>query len=92
MVLVIFLDFLVLPQTTMYYSRPKNMIRLTMVDQKVKSDLYFYFADDEVFAFDYSFGGRGNHLFIVVYSPPFTKLPEEIYNLHHQTIDCRMKN
>jgi len=46
-------------QTTMYYSRPKNMIRLTMVDQKVKSDLYFYFADDEVFAFDYSFGGRG---------------------------------
>lgn len=46
-------------QSTMYYSRPMNMIRLSRTDRKVKSDLYFYFMDDEILAFDYA-SGRGS--------------------------------
>ncbi|CAL1526710.1 unnamed protein product [Lymnaea stagnalis] len=44
----------------MYYSTNQNMIRLNMFQNGQKSDMYFYFDDNEILAFDYSTGGRGS--------------------------------
>ncbi|XP_059148749.1 uncharacterized protein LOC131935986 [Physella acuta] len=43
----------------MFYSLSQNMIRLNIFDAGVRSDLYYYFADGEILAFEYSVG-RGS--------------------------------
>ncbi|KAH9492472.1 hypothetical protein Btru_029186 [Bulinus truncatus] len=40
----------------MYYSQSQNMIRLNIFDAGKKTDLYFYFADNEILSFDYTVG------------------------------------
>ncbi|CAG5117682.1 unnamed protein product [Candidula unifasciata] len=43
----------------MFYSLSRNQIRLSILDSGLKSDMYFYFDDNEILTFDYSVG-RGN--------------------------------
>ncbi|BFY99055.1 hypothetical protein BsWGS_02095 [Bradybaena similaris] len=43
----------------MFYSLPRNQIKLSVLDQGLRSDTYFYFEDNEILTFDYSVG-RGN--------------------------------
>lgn len=45
----------------MFYSLPRNQIKLSVLDEGLRSDTYFYFEDNEILTFDYSVG-RGKSI------------------------------